>query len=277
MGDLTTACLADDLFLLGGSGYLQTWHMRWFAEHLNGSGLEVRNVSDEYGGIGLCGPQARQLLSRLTQLEVSNEAFRFLSVRRWDLAFAPAIIVRISVTGELGYEIYVPTLYLNPLLKEISRAAEGLNTRHVGFYALNSLRLEKSFGIWSREYSRDYTPHMAGLKRFIDYERRDFIGCEAALIDRDTLPKHRLVTLAVDSEDADATGYEPIFRRRRLIGFVTSGGYGHSGRTSLAMGYIQSEIGDEVSDLSVTILGESRPCRILQEPPIDAAGSRMRS
>jgi dimethylglycine dehydrogenase len=277
MGDLTTSCLADDLFLVGGSGYLQNWHMRWFTEHLRANGVDLRNVSDEYGGIALCGPQARQLLSRLTQMDVSNDAFAFLSVQRWDLVFAPAIVARLSVTGELGYEIYVPTLYLSALLKEVARAAEGLSARHIGFYALNSLRLEKSFGIWSREYSRDYTPRMAGLKRFIDYERRDFIGREAALVDRDTVPKHRLVTLAVDSKDADATGYEPILQHDRLIGFVTSGGYGHTARTSLAMGYVASEIADGETNLSVTILGESRPCRILPEPLVDAAGSRMRS
>jgi dimethylglycine dehydrogenase len=152
-----------------------------------------------------------------------------------------------------------------------------LNARHVGFYALNSLRLEKSFGIWSREYSRDYTPRMSGLNRFIDYQRPAFVGRDAALLDRDTNPKHRLVALAVDADDADAAGYEPIFYRGRLAGFVTSGGYGHTVNTSLAMGYIASEIADGERELSVTILGEPRACRILPVPMIDAAGSQMRS
>jgi dimethylglycine dehydrogenase len=270
-------CLADDVFLLGGSGYLQNWHMRWFAENLSGNGVEVRNVSDEYGGIAISGPQARQLLARLTRMDVSNGAFAFLTVRRESLAGAPCIIARLSVTGELGYEIYVPTQYLSALLQEVSSAAEDLDARYVGFYALNSLRLEKSFGIWSREYSRDYTPRMSGLSRFIDYQRRDFLGCEAALIDRSTRPKHRLVALAVDAEDADATGYEPVFCRGRLVGFVTSGGYGHTVNTSLAMGYIGSEIADGERGLSVTLLGESRACRILPVPMVDAAGCRMRS
>ena len=277
MGDLTTMCLAEDTYLLGGSGYLQNWHMRWFDEHLRREGAEVQNVSEQYGGIAISGPQARELLSRLTRTDVSNDALRFLSVRRVDLASTPSIIARLSVTGELGYEIYAPSRHLAALLKDISRAAESLNARHVGFYALNSLRLEKGFGIWSREYSRDYTPRMSGLGRFVDYERSGFIGYEAALIDRSTNPKHRLAALAIDADDSDATGYEPVFCGERLVGFVTSGGFGHTVNTSLAMGYLASEVDNGERGLSVTILGEPRACRILRVPMVDAAGLRMRS
>jgi dimethylglycine dehydrogenase len=277
MGDLTTMRLESDRFLLVGSGYLQTWHMRWFSQHLAAEGVTVKNVSDEYGGVALFGPQSRELLARLAQADVSNEAFPFMSVLQRDLAFAPSLTTRLSVTGELGYEIYTPAPYLHALLGSVMQAAEGLDARHVGFYALNALRLEKSFGIWSREFSPDYTPRMAGLDRFIAYDRPNFIGREAAIRDRDTAPKRRLVTLAVKATDADATGYEPIQLRGELVGFVTSGGYGHTVRTSLAMAYVNTEVSDTQLDLSVTILGEPCSCRILCEPSIDASGSRMKS
>jgi dimethylglycine dehydrogenase len=276
MGDLTTMRLAEDRFLIGGSGYLQTWHMRWFAEHLAEDGVQIRNGSDEYGGLSLFGPQARKLLARITTTDVSNTALPFMGLARMDLGFAPAVVARLSVTGELGYEIYVPTAYLSALLDVLLQASQGLGMRHAGMYALNSLRLEKGFGIWSREFSRDYTPHMSCLERFIDYDRPAFIGRDAALHDRDRQPERRLVTLSVDSTDTDATGYEPVCLGKDLVGFVTSGGYGHCTNSSIAMGYVTTSVPDEQSGLTVTILGESRPCRILRQPLIDPTGTRMR-
>lgn len=276
MGDLTTMRLAEDRFLIGGSGYLQTWHMRWFKEHTPKDGVEIRNATDHYGGVALFGPRSRELLSRVASADVSNAALPFMSLKEMDLAFAPAVVARLSVTGELGYEIYVPSLHLPALLDALLQASGGLGARHVGMYALNSLRLEKSFGIWSREFSRDYTPRMAGLERFIAYERPEFIGRDAALRDRDSVPERRLVTLSVDSSNADASGYEPINLRGQLVGFATSGGYGHCTRQSIAMGYLNSSIPDEQDDLDITIVGETRRCTVLKQPAFDPAGSRMR-
>lgn len=276
MGDLTTMRLADDHFRIGGSGYLQTWHMRWFCEHLDQDGVQLRNVTDQFGGLALIGPRARELLSRIAVANVSDVALPFMTAIRMDLAFAPALVARLSVTGELGYEIYVATTYLSALLDSVLEISSEFGARYIGMYALNSLRLEKSFGIWSREFSRDYTPRMSGLDRFVDYAKAEFIGRTAALKDRDSAPDKRLVTLAVDSSEADAAGYEPIWRGSEMVGFVTSGGYGHCAGMSLAMGYIQTAAINEQSGLSVTILGERQKCRILKQAPIDPTGDRMR-
>jgi dimethylglycine dehydrogenase len=276
MGDLTTLRLAEDRFHIMGSGYLQTWHMRWFAEHLAEDGVQIRNVTDRYGGLALVGPSSRELLSRIAGAEISNSALPFMGATSMDLAFAPAIVARLSVTGELGYEIYVPTLHLAALFDAVAEASGGLGMRHIGMYALNSLRLEKGFGIWSREFSRDYTPRMSGLDRFVAYEKTDFIGRDAALRDKASVPDKRLVMLTIDSTEADAAGYEPIWHHGTIVGFVTSGGYGHCVDASLAMGYLQSTIPDGETGLSVSILGEQRNCRILEHPPIDPAGSRVR-
>jgi dimethylglycine dehydrogenase len=276
MGDLTTMRLGENHFRIGGSGYLQTWHMRWFREHLSHEGIEVSNVTDLYGGLALMGPRSRELLARVAHADVSDRALPFMSVTRMDLAFAPALVARISVSGELGYEIYVSTLQLAPLLDAVLQVASECGARHIGMYALNSLRLEKSFGIWSREFSRDYTPRMSGLDRFVAYEKPNFIGRHAALQERKCPPDKRLVTLAVDASDADAAGYEPVWLGSEMVGFVTSGGYGHCVDTSLAMAYLQSSVVDEQSDLSVTILGERRGCRILKQAPVDPTGARMK-
>lgn len=276
MGDLMTLRIADDEYLITGSGYLQSWHMRWFGRHLAQNGVEIRNVTESHGGIAVFGPRARELLSRITRADVSNAALPFMSVVSMDVALAPAWVARVSLTGELSYEIYVPTAYLPAVLDALLGAAEGLDARLIGMYALNSLRLEKGFGIWSREYSRDYTPRMAGLERFIAYDRPDFIGREAALRDRENPPRHRLVTLAVDAADADASGYEPILLEDRLVGFVTSGGYGHCAGTSLAMGYVDAGTSADQRELTVSIMSQARPCRILTRPSIDPEGIRSR-
>jgi dimethylglycine dehydrogenase len=276
MGDLTAFRLAEDRFLVCGSGYLQSWHMRWFSQHLSGPGCDVENVSEYYGGIALFGPRSRELLQRVARTDVSDAALPFMSVRLMDLAFAPAIAARLSVTGELGYEVYVPAPYLPSLLESVLHAAANVELRHVGLYALNSLRLEKSFGIWSREYSRDYTPVMAGLTKFIDYDRAGFIGRPAALRDRDRRPERRLVTLSIDALNADASGYEPIELGDQLVGFTTSGGYGHCTDSSLAMGYLNSSIGDSETGLTVRIAGDVRRCRVLSGPIFDPEGRRMR-
>jgi dimethylglycine dehydrogenase len=278
MGDLTTLRLAESHFRLCGSGYLQAWHMRWFDEYLSGPGVEVRNVTDSYAGVALVGPHSRELLSRLVGTQLTNQSLPFMKVAQLDLAFAPTTVARLSVTGELGYEIYTPTPYMGALMHAILAAAGDLAARHIGLYALNSLRLEKCFGIWSREFSRDYTPRMSGLGRFIDYEKPQFVGREPALVDRETIPSQQLVGLVVDALEADATGYEPIWLDSELVGFVTSGGYGHCSDMSLAMGYVKTSVVEaRPRGLSVTILGERRPCRILEHAPVDPQGTRMRA
>jgi dimethylglycine dehydrogenase len=276
MGDLTTMRLAENHFQISGSGYLQSWHMRWFDQHLARQGVQYRNASDDYGGLAIMGPSSRELLARVADRSVTNEALPFMGIATMDLTSGPATVARLSVSGELGYEIYVPRRDLPLLLDLIQTRSQHYGARQIGMYALNSLRLEKSFGIWSREFSRDYTPRMAGLDRIIAYDKSEFIGREAALRDRQAIPDKRLVTLSVDAPEADASGYEPIMLQSRMVGFVTSGGYGHCAGMSLAMGYLQSEVSDTQTGLSVTILGERRDCRVLKQAAIDPSGSRMR-
>jgi len=276
MGDLTTMRLTEHQFLVFGSGYLQTWHMRWFHQHLVGEGSTVRNLSAEWLGLAIFGPNSRTLLARLTAQDLGNEAFPFMSVRRMDVGLAPAIVGRLSVSGELGYEIYVRAPYLCSLYEAVHRAGEDLGLRDVGLYALNSLRLEKGYGIWSREFSPDYVPVMSGMARFVAYDKGDFIGRDAALRDRDAVPSKSLVLLEVTAEDADAAGYEPIWLEQKMVGFVTSGGYGHCAGKSLAMGYLQTDLIDS-DNLQVSIVGVRRKCRVLPHAAIDPGGSRMRT
>jgi dimethylglycine dehydrogenase len=143
--------------------------------------------------------------------------------------------------------------------------------------AQDSLRLEKGYGVWSLEFSNEYTPSMTGLDRFVAPAKGDFIGRDAFIATRGTQPSMRLVLLEVDSPDADATGYEPIRHEGRRVGYVTSGAYGHHVKKSLALGYVETALTRAPRDLTVSVLGVQRPARILSSPPYDPGGAKLRS
>jgi dimethylglycine dehydrogenase len=277
MGDLTTIRLAPDRFVVFGSGYLQAWHMRWFAAHLPASGVVLRNLSDDWGGIAIFGPRAREILQRLTSEDVGPAALPFMSARLMDVGLCNALVARMSVTGELGYEIHAPQVYLRSIYDRIASRTGDLGVVDVGMYALLSLRIEKGFGIWTREFSRDYTPQESGLARFVAYDKPGFVGREAALADRDAAPRRRLVLLDVQAADADASFYEPVWAGAERVGFVTSAAYGHTCGRSLAMGYVACDAARAGTELTVTIVGERRACTVLGAPPVDPTGARMRA
>ena len=145
-----------------------------------------------------------------------------------------------------------------------------------GFNALLSLRLEKSFGIWSAEFTQGYTPGMTGMDRWIDWDK-EFVGKAAAVAERDgNGPAQRQVTLEVDADGADASGYEPIWKDGARVGFVTSGGFGHTTGKSLAMALVDTEHSGEGSDLKVHIVGVERDAKVIAASPYDPAGKAMR-
>jgi dimethylglycine dehydrogenase len=278
MGDLTVGRLAPDRFWVMGSYYLQAWYSRWFSSSLPASGVELRNISDAMPGLALIGPHSRLLLERLSGRDCSNTAFPFMRIRPLETALAPAHVARLSVAGELGYEIHAEAAYLPAIFAAVMRCGADLGVRPVGFRAVLSLRLEKGFGIWSREYSPDCTPRMSGLDRFVDYAKPDFIGRDAAIAERESPPTRRLVAFSIDAGDSDASGHEPIWRGDTLVGFVTSGGYGHTVGQSLALAYVDSEYIDySAGGFEVELLGERRRATLLERPAYDPAGLRMRA
>ena len=143
---------------------------------------------------------------------------------------------------------------------------------------MNSLRLEKSFGIWSREFTWAYTPGMCGLDRFVSFDKPDFVGREAALRERHSGgAKQQLATLAIESPDADALGFEPVWQKERRVGFVTSGGYGHTIGKSLAMAYIDKALIEPGAVFEIHIVGERRRATVIAPSPVDPKGERLRS
>lgn len=277
MGDLTVSRLAEDRFWLIGSYYLQTWHMRWFAEHMPASGVTLRNLSDDWMGFAMSGPNSRRIMERLVQRDISNAAFPFLACAEMEVGLAKAVVARLSLTGELGYEINVPASQQRALYGALVEAGADLGLKSIGNRALDSLRLEKSYGIWSTEFTQSYTAEMSSLRHHIAFDKGDFIGRAAALKERDRGADKVLVTLAIDTVDADAAGFEPIKRGGKLVGYVTSGAYGHHVGKSLALAYIDKAVAAAGPELTVDIVGEPRRAVILKEPAYDPQGTRLRT
>ncbi|MEM9048594.1 MAG: FAD-dependent oxidoreductase [Pseudomonadota bacterium] len=272
-GDLTLFNWGDGTWWIMGSYYLREWHLRWFTDHL-GPDVSVSDISDATVGFALAGPKSREVLQRLTHEDLST--LPFMGCRAMDVGLLRARVGRLSVTGELGYEINVPAASHIALRRMLLEAGAASGIREVGFYALNSLRLEKSFGIWSAEFTQDRTPAMTGMDRWVDWDKPGFTGRDAVLATRNTVPPQRLVTLSVDAKDADASGYEPVWQNGRRVGFVTSGGYGHHVGQSLAMALVEPEAADAGTALSVHVVGEERGAQVIPASPHDPEGLRMR-
>lgn len=277
-GDLTIGRLAEDRFLIFGSGSAQNMHRRWFEEHLPPAGVTYRNRTEELHGLSIAGPKSRELLSRLVRQDVSDKSFRFLDFRQMVVAGVPCLVGRISFTGELGFEIYCAPQYQLALFEAIERAGSDLKLRPFGARALMSLRLEKNWGVWTLDFRPDFTAAESGLDAFIRFDKpSDFIGKTAALAEKLRGPERRLVTLVVDADQVDANRDEPIFRDDTCIGFVTSGGYAHHVKQSVAMGYVPAALAANDTDFRIEILGEMRPAKIQKKPLFDPDGGRMRS
>jgi len=277
IGDFTMARVAQDRVFLVCTYAAEDYYRRWFERHAPPSGVSVRPCAMQYVGLSVAGPHSRALLQSLTHEDLSSAAFPFLSFRRVDVGMIPALLGRISFTGDLGYEIWVTSEYQRALYDLLIGAGAEYGLKLFGGRALNSMRLEKSFGTWAREYRPIYGPHEAGLGRFVDLRKESFIGRAAALEEKESGGKLRLVTFAVEAHDADALGDEPIWHDGKVIGWVTSGGYGHSVQRSLALGYVPKDYAGLRSGFEIEILGERCKATPQAAAAFDPDGSRMRS
>ncbi len=316
IGDFTIARAGPERFQILGSLAATKYHLRWFEQHLPKDGsVQVRALGIELMGLSIAGPKSREVLAALVDEDVSNDAFRFMDYREMDVAGAPCRVNRITYTGDLGYEIWMPPEYQRRVYTAIKDAGAPHGIRDFGMRALLSMRLEKNFPTWFAELRPIYGPVEGAMERFVAWQKPDFIGREAALQERDQGPRLRRVSLIIEADGADAIADEPIWARVpddpgtvtaphsygpprfdaagtrqptphpsvsgdwRVVGWVTSGGYGHHVGLSLAQGYLPAALATRTDpDLfEVEILGHRRPARIALDPPFDPTGAKMRS
>ena len=272
-GDLTVACLNDNKFIVFGSGAVQEMHRRWFESHLKDFDIVYKNRSDDFHGLALSGPKSRDLLQKLVRENISNENFKFRDVREMYVAGVPAIVNRISFTGELGYEIYVAPHFQLKLYEEMEAVGKEFKLKPFGGRALMSMRLEKNWGAWTLDFRPDFTAKESGLDFFINWNK-DFIGKESAKKDKSKL---KLTPLIIETDDIDVTNNEAIVKDGTSIGYITSGGFAHHVKKSVAYSYLDEEILKTNEKFQVEINGNFYNSTIIKEPLYDPRGTKMRS
>jgi dimethylglycine dehydrogenase len=315
IGDFTIAKVGPDRFVMFGSLGATKYHMRWFEQHQPGDGsVKIRRFDMSLQGLSIAGPNARKVLERLVDADVSSTAFKFMDFREMDVNGAPCMINRISYTGDLGYEIWVAPEYQRRVYDGIKQAGAEFGIRDFGMRALLSMRLEKNFPTWFAELRSIYGPYEGAMERFIKLNKSDFIGRAAATQELADGPKLRRTSFIIAPGTCDVMGDEPIWAKTsktydaidpphghgaprfdakgveiagknpqsdgdwQVVGWVTSGGYGHSVQASMAQGYIPTDLSEQDREglFEIEILGERRAARISIQAPFDPMGERMR-
>ena len=275
-GDLTVASLTDEKFMIFGSGAVQEMHRRWFEFFLPDNGVVYKNRSDDYHGLAISGPNSRELMLKICREDVSNEAFKFRDTKEIFVGGVPAIVNRISFTGELGYEIYTAPQFQIKLFEEIEKNGKELGLKIFGGRALMSMRLEKNWGAWTLDFRPDFTAAESGLDFFINWDK-EFVGKEEALKEKKNGTKKKLVTMIIETKDIDVTLDEAIMKDEKCVGYITSGGYAHHVKKSMAMGYVPNDLAINGTELNVEINGNFYKAKVQSKPLYDPRGTKMRS
>ena len=276
IGDFSVAALAPDRYLLIGSGFAEEFHMRWFWQADPPPDVHVRSLGSTLTGFSIAGPNARNMVQKLVREDLSASAFKLFDIRETAVGLAPALLARAGFTGELGYEIWCTPDWQLTLYEELLEAGRDLGLVHFGGRALSSLRLEKAYGSFNKDFRPDYTPGETGLDRFVDFAKPEFVGRAAALAEKAAGPKRRFVALEVLDAEADVIGYESIMKHGEAAGYVTSGGFGHGVGKSIALGYVPAGLAQDGEVFLIDLFG--RECRAVlrAEALWDARGERLR-
>ncbi|MGE5225950.1 MAG: GcvT family protein [Planctomycetaceae bacterium] len=277
--DVTITRLADDRFYVVSAAATEVHDHEHLRRRLPADGsVRLDNVTGSVGVLTVAGPRSRDLLAALTDDDVTNEAFRFLTARRIRVGSAPVLAMRISYVGELGWELHTPVAYLQHLHDALRRAGEPLGLADFGYRALDSMRMEKGYRLFGADLSPDHTPLEAGLERLVKLEGRSFEGADALRGQlADGVPT-LLACLAVDAGEALPHGDEPVLDADgRVVGYVSAAEYGHVVETAIALAYLPVELAAPGTSLGVDVLGERRAATVVQAPLYDPGDSKLRS
>ena len=274
-GDFTVTRLGDAEFMIIGSGMAERYHQRFWDMVPMPDGVTFESLTDAMCGFNVAGPMSRNLLQRLTNTSLATADFPFMRSKQIELAGIDCLALRVSFTGDLGWELHCKTEDQLCLYNALLEAGRPYGAGPVGGRALMSLRIEKGYGSWSREYSPEYWPQEVGLEALIKLDK-DFLHKDAYLAIKDKAPREILSLIEIlDTTKADATGGEPIFDMDgNGVGRVTSGTYGYGVKKSLALCYLKNvSPGDEVK---VMVIGLPHKGIVLKEPPFDPKGALLR-
>ena len=276
--DMTLTCLTDDSYYIVAPTASELRLLQHLHNELpKDNQVTITNITAQYGVLAIVGPHSRELLSRLTKTDLSSMNFPHCSWQSIHVGSAPARAIRINFVGELGWELHHDLTDQRTIYKQLIHEGQAFGLVNCGMRSvLNSMRLEKGY-LLSQDISGEETPLEAGLSNFVDINKGSFIGRTAVRQQQLAGAPIRLVTMIVDAGDADARGNESIWQDKNMIGRVTSGGWGHRVKRSLALGYVDSRIAKPGTQLSVEILNQRRPATIVRTPYYDPGNVLLRS
>ncbi len=277
--DFTVTRIDGDRFLIITGTAFGEHDRSWIRMNMPEDGsVSIEDVTSTRACIGLWGPRARAILERVTKADVTNIGFPYMTSREITLGDVPARALRVTYVGELGWEFYCPIEYGQRLWDILWEAGQGDGLVAGGYRAIDSLRLEKGYRYWSVDIGPDYTPFEAGLAFAVKLNKGDFLGREALVRQKEAGVSRKLCCLTLVQPEAIAIGNEPIRRAgtERVIGWVTSGGYGYSVRRSIAYGYLPTDHAAVGTNLDIDIMGERIAARVVQEPLWDPKGARIK-
>ncbi len=276
--EFTITRLADDHFyaLCGAASELRDWDLLTKAQ-LDSEDVTITNITEDYNILVVAGPRSRDVLAKLTDTDLSNDNFRWLTAQEIEIAGVPLRALRVNYIGELGWELHTPQAQLETLYDAVWAAGEEFGIADFGSYAVNSLRMEKAYVGWGADMTSEMSIFETSMDRFIKFDKDDFIGREASLRRKEEGVTTKLVYLEVDAQDADVHGGEPLYQGDKVVGVTTTGGYGHTVGKSLAFAYVNPELSTPDTAFDIEILSQRCPAKILSEPAYDPRNERLRA
>jgi len=271
--------LLGERFFLVGPGAAHDYDFDFLTKSMPRDGsVHLRDVTNQYGVLVLAGPNSRKVLEKIADADVSNEAFKWLTMREIPVGFCPNVrAMRVNFVGSLGWELHHPIEYQIQLFEALRQAGAEFRIANVGMRAMDSMRLEKSYRLWGTDLNAENTILEAGLNRFVRLNKGEFTGRDALVLQQERGVPNQYCTIEIDADDADAFGNEPVLLDGEVIGRGTAGGYGHFVGKSLMLGYVKTELAKVGLECHVRVLDQLRPARIIAESPYDPENLALRA
>lgn len=276
--EFTVTRFGTNRFYLLSAAVARIHDLDWLMQHrLEGEEVDITDVTEDYGTLLVTGPRSRELLNELTDVDLSSNAFPWLSGREIEVAGVPVRAIRVSYVGELGWELHHAMSNMDALYGSLMSVGENYGVVDFGLYAMDVLRMEKAYRAWGLELTTELTLIEAGMDRFVDFDS-PFIGKDAVVErTRNGNSESRLVYLTVDAVDADAHGNEPVYVDGRLVGLTTSGAYGHTVERSIAFAFVEPKFAVPDTKLEISILGRRCTAQVVSDPLYDPRNERLRA
>ena len=277
--ELTITRLPNNLFYVLSSTASEIRDFDWFNRHVSErEKVNIKNVTQDYGVLILVGPKSRTVLSQLTSQNLNNNDFPWLKGKEILINKIPVRALRVNYVGELGWELHHPMDQMVSLYDAIYEVGKKENIVNFGTYAVNSMRMEKAYRGWGSELTGEISLVEAGMDRFFNLKKKNnFFGAKALQEKVQSGVDIKLVYLDVDVDNADAMGNEPVYHKNKIVGVVTSGGYGFRVKKSLAFAYVKSDLANTGTELEIEIQGQRKKTKILDSVVYDSDNQRLKA